>query len=166
MLLGMAAGAAGGAAPQQMARRAAMFPFILDDTSLQGEMLGARADEQARLGRLDGQLRDLLVASGRCVAVDTTPVSTEARASDLRSCSACAIDLARRLGAQLAVIGWVQKVSTLILNINVTIRDVASGRIMAGGSVDIRGNTDESWSRGLTYLVRERLLASPWPVSP
>jgi hypothetical protein len=25
-------------------------------------------------------------------------------------------------------------------------------------SVDIRGNTDESWSRGISYLVRNRLL--------
>jgi hypothetical protein len=60
----------------------------------------------------------------------------------------------------------VQKVPTLILNINAPILDVASGRIVAGGSVDIRGNTDESWSRGLTHLVRDRLLASPWQVSP
>jgi hypothetical protein len=70
------------------------------------------------------------------------------------------------LGAQLVVIPWVQKVSNLILNINVTILDAATGRVVAGGSVDIRGNTDESWSRGLSYLARERLLAAPWAVSP
>jgi hypothetical protein len=100
------------------------------------------AGPQVHFGHLDGQLRDL------------------------QSCSACVIDLARRPGAQLAVIGWVQKVSNLILNLNAPLLDVAAGRIVAGGSVDIRGNTDESWSRGLTSLVRERLLASPWQVSP
>jgi hypothetical protein len=166
LLLAGAAWAAGGAAPQPAARRTAIFPFMLDDTSLQGEMQGARADEQARLGRLDTQLRGLLVESGRCVPVDIAPVAAEARASDLRFCSACATDMAQRLGAELVVIPWVQKVSNLILNINVTILDAASGRVVAGGSVDIRGNTDESWSRGLSYLGRERLLAAPWQASP
>lgn len=167
LLLAFAAGAAGGAAPQQDAPPgAAIFPFILDDTSLEGEMDGARADQAARLGRLDEQLRDLLVTSGRCVPVDVAPVAVEARASDLRTCGACAVDLAKRLGARLVVVGWVQKVSNLIININVMVRDVGSGRLVAGGSVDIRGNTDLSWSRGLRFLARERLLASPWAVSP
>jgi hypothetical protein len=163
--------AAGGAAaqpngPQGAGWRAVIFPFVLDDTSLEGEMRGTRIDQQARLGRLDGQLRALLAQAGRCVLVDTAPVAAEAAARDLRSCTACAIDMAQRLGAQVAVIPWVQKVSNLILNINVTILDASDGRVVAGGSVDIRGNTDESWSRGVRYLVRERLLAAPWVVAP
>ena len=42
------------------------------------------------------------------------------------------------------MVGWVQKVSNLILNINIAVYDVASGRRLAGFSVDIRGDTDES----------------------
>jgi hypothetical protein len=34
--------------------------------------------------------------------------------------------------------------------------------VVAAGSVDIRGNTDESWSRGLSYLLRNRLHPSEW----
>jgi hypothetical protein len=51
----------------------------------------------------------------------------------------------------------VQKVSNLILNINVAIRDVATGHVIQAQSVDIRGNTDETWSRGLSFLVSELL---------
>ncbi|MDR3535877.1 MAG: DUF2380 domain-containing protein [Acetobacteraceae bacterium] len=63
---------------------------------------------------------------------------------------------------QIAVTGWVQKVSNLILNMNVVVRDVATGQTIAAGSVDIRGNTDESWSRALAYLVHNRLQPSAW----
>jgi hypothetical protein len=55
----------------------------------------------------------------------------------------------------------VQKVSNLILNINVYMRDAESGRMTFARSVDIRGNTDESWQRGLDYLLRNYLLGKP-----
>ena len=47
---------------------------------------------------------------------------------------------------------WVQKVSNLILNINLEVRS-AAGAIRYRGSVDIRGNTDESWLRGVRRLA-------------
>ena len=55
----------------------------------------------------------------------------------------------------------VQKVSDLILNINVYMADVATGKLAFVHSVDIRGDTDESWTRGLTYLVKNYLLPAP-----
>ena len=54
--------------------------------------------------------------------------------------------------------GTVQKVSNLILNINLYERDVASGDLLRAMSVDIRSNTDKSWTRGVSYLVRNRFL--------
>ena len=56
------------------------------------------------------------------------------------------------------VIGWVQKVSNLILNLNLQVRDVESGAIVSAASVDIRGNTDKSWRRGAIYLLEHRIL--------
>jgi len=53
----------------------------------------------------------------------------------------------------------VQKVSNLILNMNVYVREADSGRLAAAASADFRGNTDESWSRALDWLARNRLLA-------
>jgi hypothetical protein len=40
------------------------------------------------------------------------------------------------------------------------VREVGTGRLVRAGSVDIRGNTDESWRRGITYLVNRRLFPS------
>ena len=35
--------------------------------------------------------------------------------------------------------------------------EVADPLSPRGASVGIRGNTDESWSRGMSYLIRNRL---------
>jgi Protein of unknown function (DUF2380) len=69
------------------------------------------------------------------------------------------LGLARRIGAELAITGTVQKVSNLIPNMNIYVRDASSGTTIAAMSADMRGNTDESWSRTLDWLVRNRLLA-------
>ena len=61
-------------------------------------------------------------------------------------------------GARKAITGTVQKVSNLILNINLYIRDVETKELDQVMSVDIRGNTDQSWSRGVSWLVRNRIL--------
>jgi hypothetical protein len=47
----------------------------------------------------------------------------------------------------------VQKISNLILNINLRVEDVATGKAVFQRSVDIRGNTDLSWRRGVKSLV-------------
>jgi len=81
---------------------------------------------------------------------------------DMQNCRGCEVSLARKAGAAISVTGWVQKVSNLILNITVVARDVTTGMVISAGSVDVRGNTDESWSRGLSYLLRNRLHPSEW----
>jgi hypothetical protein len=55
-------------------------------------------------------------------------------------------------------------VSNLILNMNIYLRDVASGKTVAAMSADMRGNTAESWSRTLDWLIRNRLLAPGYGV--
>jgi hypothetical protein len=41
---------------------------------------------------------------------------------------------------------------------NIYIRDVRSSSLIRQMSADFRGNTDESWSHALDWLVRNRLL--------
>ena len=61
--------------------------------------------------------------------------------------------------AELTITGTVQKVANLILNMNIYVRDASSGATIAAMSADMRGNTDETWSRTLDWLVHNRLLA-------
>jgi Protein of unknown function (DUF2380) len=141
------------------APKVAVFDFEIVDTSLQGAANGPRADEAVRLARVTDKLRHDLAQSGRVDVVGIAPVAAQASASNLQDCGGCDAELAHRVGAKYSVTGWVQKVSNLILNLNVVVRDAETGKIIWGKSVDMRGNTDESWSRAIDYLVRYYLLA-------
>jgi hypothetical protein len=108
---------------------------------------------------VDAELRARLAASDRYRLVDTAPAAGQiAHAGYWRSCQGCEVPIAAALGADLALVGWVQKVSNLILNLNLTIRDVRTRELVFAGGVDIRGNTDESWRHGIRYLLKHRLL--------
>jgi hypothetical protein len=139
--------------------KAAVFDFELLDTSLQGEMDGQRDDEQRRLIRTSEQIRKGLAESGNFAVLDIAPVRDAARAANLQACGGCDVDLAQKLGADFAITGVVQKVSNLILSLNIYLRDTRTGRLVTSMSADFRGNTDESWQRTASYLLRNRLLA-------
>jgi hypothetical protein len=134
---------------------------LLDD---QHELSPATV-EYARLAVIRAQLRDALVANHVYRVVDAAPASAlidRYRSRTLLSaCNGCELDIARALRADRVLVGWVQKVSNLILNINVRIEDAASGKVLLGQSVDLRGNTDETWKRGMAYLVRRIVDKNP-----
>lgn len=139
--------------------RAAVFDFELIDTSLEGEVKGINPAESQRLVMISDLLRAKLTESGRYEIADLAPMKDRiADAGYLHSCNGCEIKIAGEAEADLAVTGVVQKVSNLILNINVYIRDVKSGQLVRSASADIRGNTDRSWSHGVSWLARNRLL--------
>lgn len=145
-------------APAFAAPKLAFFGFELLNTSPES----TRDDERARIAMLDELAVAELARLGAYEIVDTAAARAElAKLGALRDCQGCELDPARTLGAEYAAFGWVQKVSNLILNINMQVREVASGRLVRAGSVDIRGNSDESWRRGLVSLVRNRILGEP-----
>ena len=139
--------------------RLAVFNFELLDTSLEGEVSGENAAEQKRLVMISDLLRRLIADSERYEIVDIGPAAEKiVEAGYLHGCNGCDGAIARELGADQALTGVVQKVSNLILNINLYLRDAESGEMLKVMSADIRGNTDESWSRGVSWLLRNRFL--------
>lgn len=139
--------------------RLAVFDFEMLDTSLEGQMHGKRADEEARLMRSGDQVRKELAESGKFQLLDISPVNAAAHQSNLQACGGCDAKLARQLGADLEITGVVQKISNVILNIKLFLRDAHTGRLITVASADTPGNTDETWSHTMHYLVHERLLA-------
>ncbi|MCZ7594304.1 MAG: DUF3280 domain-containing protein [Hyphomicrobium sp.] len=117
--------------------------------------------ERARLKKIEQIFTMQLEDSGRyrLVAVSSAIEARIAAGQPIGECGGCEIKLGKELGA--ALIAWIniQKVSNLILNMNVYMADVASEKMTFVRSVDIRGNTDESWSRSLNYLLKNYLLA-------
>ena len=149
-----AAGPAGAKAP-----KLAFFGFELINTSQQPTIPA----ENARLRMLDALLRERLGQSPRFELVPIPPALQRQVASGtpISGCNGCERDYARAAGAEWAAWGTVQKVSNLILNINLYIEDVDTGKMEFVKSVDIRGNTDESWRHGLDYLLRHYLFGEP-----
>lgn len=134
----------------------AVFDFELIDGSLEGEINGVKADEQNRLQLLSSQLRDWIDAGDGQDVCDMAPVRAEAQAANLSACG-CIPRLAQAVGGDLAILGSVHKVSNLILNIRVDVFDARSNRLLAQLNADIRSNSDNSWKRGLKWLIDHRL---------
>ena len=114
--------------------------------------------EYGRLTAIRLQLQGALTAESIYRVVDVGPASAMIDGyrsrMQLHACNGCELEIARALHADRVLVGWVQKVSNLILNINIRIEDAASGQVLLVRSVDLRGNTDETWRRGMAYLVR------------
>jgi hypothetical protein len=128
-----------------------------------GELEPTTSAERARLALIASLFKAKLEASGRYKFV-SIPAQTAAKIAagpEIGACGGCEFDYGKELGADTAAWIVVQKVSDLILNINVYMAEVADKKMTFFHSVDIRGNTDESWTHGLTYLVKNYLLAAP-----
>lgn len=139
--------------------RVVFLGFELINTSLQP----TSAAERARIARLDALFRDRLGGSRRFSLVPVPPAVQRkiTEGADISHCNGCERDFATAAGGDWAAWGTVQRVSELILNINLYMEDAATGKMEFVKSVDIRGNTDQSWTRGLDYLLRNYLLQQP-----
>jgi hypothetical protein len=141
------------------AQKVVIFDFELADTSLEGEKNGPQAAEQTRLLSVSDQLRKGLADSGKFTIVDIAPIRAEAHNSNLQACGGCDVQFAQKLGADIAITGVVHKVSSLILNMTIFVRSARTGHLITAANADFRSNTDESWARTTSFLLRNRLLA-------
>lgn len=112
-----------------------------------------------RLASIRQQLADAFTREHLYTVVDNAPAAELMQrlkgTQDLHACNGCELEIGKALHTDRVMVGWVQKVSNLILNINIQIEDTANGQVVLKRSVDLRGNTDDSWRRGIAYLVRD-----------
>ena len=152
---------AAAATPPEPAKSVALLnvKFLNDHEDLE-PTTGA---ERARLALIATLFKAKLEASGRYtfVSIPADAAAKIAAGPEFGACGGCEFGYGKEVGADIAAWIVVQKVSDLILNINVSMADVPTGKLAFVHSVDIRGNTDDSWTRGLTYLVKNYLLAGP-----
>jgi Protein of unknown function (DUF2380) len=139
------------AAPACAGEKAAVLPFEIvrgiETATPEKHML-----EERRLATVTEELRRLIAGSGAFEVVDASPVAKKAASYNLEACGNCGDDFAREVGARYAVTGEVRKVSELIMSMHVYVRDAEKAVPVAIASVDLRGNTDESWKRAIDYL--------------
>lgn len=111
--------------------------------------------ERARMAAIEQQFKTALEGTGKFkfVAMKPDVQADIAKGQVVSECGGCEIDYGKRLGAD--TIAWVrvQKVSNLIMNMNLYVADVATKKATFIHSVDVRNNTDESWTRSMRYLL-------------
>lgn len=130
--------------------------FLDDHLNPDPEVIAA---QQRRLLGLRRQLQDELRGTALYRIADIAPaqaaVDQALHANEfLYRCPDCIATIGRAAQADLAMSCWVQKVSELILNVNVEVFRVASERSVLAKSVDMRGNQDASWTHAVHHLVR------------
>lgn len=142
------------ASPLRAAEPVAFFGMTLLDGSLQSAELGPDPAEAQRIKTLNQMVTKAFAAGGYRL-VDVSPVQeTLARTVNPAKCYGCEIRMAEKLGAEFALVGEVLKISNLILTMNLQLREVATGETVKGRVVEIRGNTDASWMRGMRYILK------------
>ena len=140
----------------------AFFGLYMKDTSRQttlGSSLQAHTisdAEQARKSHLETMVAERFRNEGFTL-LDLAPVASELeRTTNPAQCYGCDVRMAKTLGADFILVGEIYKVSDALLAINLQLRHGASGDIVKGASVDIRGNTDDTWRRGMRYILNNR----------
>jgi hypothetical protein len=132
-----------------------VLPFEIQDTS--GEV-GPADRHDIVLGRLTALVRDE-IASGQLYRVESknrTDWAVEAVHPNtfLRSCNGCEIDIAKRLHANYVLIGWIYKVSSLILALHIDMKDAMTGKTIYARVFDFRGDNEQAYAHAAKALVR------------
>ncbi|AWK89350.1 DUF3280 domain-containing protein [Azospirillum thermophilum] len=145
-----------GARAEERPARLLLFDVELLDSSGEGE----HPDHAGRLKRVTDLMRTELESSGRYSVMPAGQSgAADAPPPSVAACSGCELDLGRRAGAAVVATGVIRKVSSLILSIDITLRNVEDGSVVARGVADIRGDNERSWRRGVDWLLRHRILA-------
>ncbi len=160
----LAAGLAAALATAVLAEEAPVAPGTVAflgihflDTSAEGAYYGERPEERVRIGLLEDEVRTRFATEG-FTFLDLSPIAEEFdRVVNPANCYGCDVRMARKLGADYVLVGEVQKVSNLILSMNLILRETGEGRMVRGQSVDIRSNSDESWLRGIRYILKNNI---------
>jgi len=151
-----------GAFAQDASQSIAMLDCTLIDDNAAYNDAEINRIQSERLTMVSGALRDDLRERALFRVADNANagdlIASLQRTQDMNACNGCELRVAKQLDASRVGVCWVQKISNLILNMNLRVEDAGTGAPLFQRSVDIRGNTDLSWRRGAKALVD--LLAS------
>ncbi|MCM8854819.1 MAG: DUF3280 domain-containing protein [Candidatus Thiodiazotropha sp.] len=82
-------------------------------------------------------------------------VSAAQLGTEVHNCNLCEFDLARQAGGDKVMIGWIYKMSLLILTLHIEIKDVSGEQTIIRKAYDFRGDNEYAWSRAAKYMVRD-----------
>jgi hypothetical protein len=145
--------------------KAAVFPFDMHDAQQDGEIVPQyNPEDLRRLKLVAEELKALLAKDGKYAVIDLTPHAKEIEAaSPFQQCNGCEVPIAKEAGADIAITGYVDKVSDALISLQIIARDAKTGELTKTMSAAINGNTDELWLHGVRYLWRNRFNVEAQP---
>jgi hypothetical protein len=134
-----------------------ILPFDMVDTS--GETPSRAQEHEDRLHALASYLSETLNEEGAYTLVDPTPIHAEIdrmrNSQALSECHGCERDLARLVHSDRVLFGEINKVSTLIGSLHLSIINVATGELVFSRVLSFRGDTDKAWQHAARFFVRD-----------
>lgn len=136
--------------------RLVVLPFeIVDNIPVPG---GDERNE-AMLEKLTHFIGQMIDEAGLFEVVSQSEVNGVVSAARLgtyiHTCNQCEYDLAKQVDGDKVMIGWIYKMSMLILTMHIEIKDVASGQTLISKAYDFRGDNEKAWLRAAKYMVRD-----------
>lgn len=142
-------------------------PLAVLDLAYTGDTGDARRNDEwrARLAEMTIALREEIGRSGLYPLVDHGPIPALTdqwkTMPYLHACNGCELEIARRAGAGRVLVGWVFRMSNLVLTLHIEIRDAASGRTLVKRAYDFRGDNDTAWRRAIAYFIEDMRARPP-----
>lgn len=134
----------------------AVLPLELDDNSREGEK---RVNHTPMLADTTKLIRQQIGTIGHFANVPGADVDAAVKEVDssthLRQCNGCEFDIARKVGADKVMIGWLFKVSTLISTLHIHIKDVKTERLIYARPFNFRGDNQRAWTRAAKFMIKK-----------
>lgn len=113
--------------------------------------------ERTRLQMIETMASERFEAEGFRL-LDLAPVAKDLdRVTNPANCYGCDVRMAKVLNADFILVGELNKISNALLSLNLQLRDGETGAIVKAGATSIRGNTDDTWRRGMRYILKNRI---------
>jgi hypothetical protein len=144
--------------PAMAATKVAVFPFDFQDAQQVGQLFPENDEnDMRRLKLVADELKSLMKKDPKYEVVDLAPFEKQVEAaSPFNKCDACEVPIAKEAGADLAVTGYVDKLSNASISLRLVARDVHTGKLTKTMQALINGNNDDLWLHGIRYLWRNR----------
>ncbi len=138
----------------------AVFPFELKDFSAAGATTPDARDAEY-LEQSTEEAKKWLSQSGRYTLVDTAGAQDDpARNRTMQFCQGCAGPIAKKLGADQAMIGLITRVSRTEYTVLTQVYDANSEKPVARFFSGMMIGADYSWSRAVKSLMKKKVLAA------
>jgi Protein of unknown function (DUF2380) len=149
------------AAAEPGVAKIAVFDFELDDRSAGGGIIAPDAIDSENLKKSTDEARRMLAASGRYTIVDASSAADDVvSAGGIRHCNGCEGPLARKLGADQAMVGIVTRVNRTEYTLQILIRDAQTGAVLSNVFTGLRMGANYAWPRGVKWLMDNQILAA------